>query len=133
MSQLIYVVDDDDRSRKLAVDVLSHGGHEVVGLPTGEAALERLGQQRPDLVLLDIQLPGINGLEVLAWIRQQPALAGLPVLAVTASVMPAQHGDLARAGFAMIIAKPLAIKQLIATVNQFLPACAPVPPADPAP
>jgi len=121
MTALIYVVDDDDRSRKLVMDVLGHLGHEVLGLPTGEMAIASLLTRRPDLVLLDIQLPGISGLEVLAWLRRQPGLATVPVLATTASVMSARHGALSRAGFAAVLAKPLTLKHLVATVAAHLP------------
>ncbi|HSI56901.1 MAG TPA: response regulator [Ideonella sp.] len=121
MTRLILVVDDDDRSRKLAADLLRHHGHTVVALADGEAALDYLGSTRPDLVLLDLQLPGCSGLDVLAWIQRQPALQAMPVLAMTASVMPSQHGDLAQRGFAAFLGKPLSIKGLAATVQACLP------------
>jgi len=122
MSALIVVVDDDERSRKLACDVLRHEGHSVVACNSGEEALVQVQAQRPDLMLLDIQMSGISGLDVLAWLRARPEYAGLPVIAMTASVKLAQED------FAAFLSKPLSIRNLVATVHRHLDP-AKVPPA----
>lgn len=114
MSALILVVDDDERSRRLAVDVLRHEGHIVVACVSGEEALEQIQAQRPDLVLLDIQMAGISGLDVLAWLRASAQYAGLPVIAMTASVKLAQED------FAAFLPKPLSIRHMVATVHRHL-------------
>jgi len=120
MDKLILVVDDDDRSRKLAADLLRHHGHQVVALRDGEAATAYLASHRVDLVLLDLQLPGISGLELLAWIQSQAGLRGVPVLAMTASVLPSQYGELSQRGFAAFLSKPLSIRMLAEVVHDCL-------------
>lgn len=107
MSARILVVEDDERSMRLVRRVLNLDGHEVVCAGTGAEAVRLMMQARPDLVLMDIQLPDANGVDLLAWIRRQPPLAGLPVVAMTASVMPADTGRVAEAGFDAMFRKPL--------------------------
>jgi CheY-like chemotaxis protein len=122
MSFKVHVIDDDERSRRLATDVLVAQGFEVHSAETGATARANLAAHEADLVLLDIQLPDTDGFELIAWIREQPALAGLPVVALTASVMPAYRGRLDSAGFSGFIAKPISsVRAFVQTVRGFLP------------
>ena len=81
---MIYYVEDDKNVRDLAVYALSHAGIEVEGLPDGEALRAACARRRPDVVVLDIMLPGADGLEILKRIRQTPGLSRVPVMMVTA-------------------------------------------------
>jgi DNA-binding response OmpR family regulator len=121
----ILVVEDDDKSRKLLVDVLGYHGFDVAAFPNGESALEDARATRPQAALLDIQLPGINGFDILAALRAGAAGVPLPVLAVTASVMDHDRRKILNAGFDAYIAKPVNIRELLDTLNALLPKDAP--------
>jgi CheY-like chemotaxis protein len=116
----ILVVEDDEKSRRLLVDVLGHHGYEVTAVETGELGLERSTFQLPDAVLLDIQLPGINGFEVLWRLRQLEGGRRVPILAVTASVMDHDRRRIMDAGFDAYVPKPVNIRELLRTLNGML-------------
>ena len=120
MPSRILVVEDDERSRRLLVDVLGHHGFEVVAVETGELGLERTLERLPDAVLLDIQLPGINGFEVLWKLRQVAGGRRVPILAVTASVMDHDRRKIMEAGFDAYVPKPVNIRELLRTLNEML-------------
>ena len=119
MRKRILVVEDDERSRRLLRDVLGHHGYEVAAVDSAEAALELAADMRPALALLDIQLPGLSGYELLPRLR---ALCGstLPALAVTASVMDADRRKIVEAGFNAYVAKPVNIRQLLDMIASML-------------
>jgi len=121
MNTTVHVIDDDDKSRKLLRDVLEHAGYTVVSAASGTEALTQLQAHAPALVLLDIQLPGLSGYEVLRWLRAQPGGATVPVFAVTASVMPAERSSMVAAGFTGYLPKPLSVRTLMQTVAAALP------------
>ncbi|GAA0742742.1 response regulator [Ideonella azotifigens] len=117
----LHVIDDDERSRKLASDVLAAAGFEVLQSGTAAAARDQLSAHGADLVLLDIQLPDEDGFKVIAWIREQPALKEVPVIALTASVMPAHRGRIEESGFNGFIAKPLSsVREFVLKVREHL-------------
>ena len=102
------------------MDVLGHHGFEVVAVETGEAGLARSGERLPDAALLDIQLPGINGFEVLWKLRQIAGGERVPILAVTASVMDHDRRKIMEAGFDAYVPKPVNIRELVKTLNGML-------------
>ena len=116
MKAHILVVDDDERSRRLACDVLVHQGHTVTRAGSGEEALMLARAGSYDLALLDIQLPGISGVDTFKALRVLPGWAKVPVIAMTASVMPDERSSLMQEGFDGFMAKPLAIKELVQRV-----------------
>lgn len=120
MPSRILVVEDDERSRRLLVDVLGHHGFEVTAVDSGELGLERSSGELPDAVLLDIQLPGINGFEVLWRMRQIAGGERVPILAVTASVMDHDRRKIMEAGFDAYVPKPVNIRELVKTLNAML-------------
>jgi two-component system cell cycle response regulator DivK len=120
MARRVLVVEDDEKSRKLLCDVLAYHGYEVVAAESGEQGLAEAIAQVPDAALLDIQLPGINGFEVLAALRAGHFGERLPVVAVTASVMDQDRRRMFSAGFDAYIAKPVNIRQLIDTLQRLL-------------
>jgi two-component system cell cycle response regulator DivK len=121
MPRRILVVEDDEKSRKLLVDVLGYHGFDVAAFANGESALEDARATKPQAALLDIQLPGISGFDILAALRAGAAGDHLPVLAVTASVMDHDRRKILDAGFDAYVAKPVNIRGLLDTLNALLP------------
>jgi two-component system cell cycle response regulator DivK len=121
----ILIVEDNDKNLKLARDVLEVKGYATLEARNAEDGLALVRERRPDLVLMDIHLPGMSGLEALAALRADPAVASIPVVAVTASVM---HHDVARitgAGFDGYVAKPISLATFLETVRSVLERTAP--------
>jgi CheY-like chemotaxis protein len=119
-NELILVVEDNDSSRKLVRDILRFRGYEIIEAETGEDGV-RLAQERlPSLVLMDIRLPGMDGIEALAQLRAEAATQMIPVLAMTASVMTEHRQKIMDAGFDAFQSKPIAVKEFIAAVEQLL-------------
>ena len=116
----ILIVEDNAKNMKLVRDVLQHHGHTTLEAETGEAGLNLVLKERPDLVLMDIQLPDIDGTTVLARIREDTSFDAMPVLAVSASVMPDEQQRIVRSGFDGFIAKPISIKPFLAAVPRAL-------------
>jgi two-component system cell cycle response regulator DivK len=116
----ILIVEDNAKNMKLVRDLLQHQGHQTLEAETGEVGLAMALRHRPDLVLMDIQLPDIDGTAVLARIREDTSLDAMPVLAVSASVMPDQQQRIVRSGFDGFIAKPISIKPFLSAVNKAL-------------
>lgn len=117
----ILLVEDNEKNLKLLRDILRHHGHDVLEAPNGLQGLAlALGPKRPDLVLLDIQLPDIDGITVLRRLREHPGLDSVPVLAISASVMPEEQHRITASGFDAFVAKPISLKPFLATVDHFL-------------
>jgi CheY-like chemotaxis protein len=106
-STVIHVIDDHELSRKHLRTVLAFHGYTVVMSANAEQGREQLLATLPDLVLLDLQMPGESGYGLLAWMRAQPALAAVPVICVTASVPQSERERVQAAGFAQFLAKPI--------------------------
>jgi two-component system cell cycle response regulator DivK len=119
-NELILIVEDDDNSRKLLRDTLQVMGYKTLEAPTGEAGLDLATTQRPALILMDIQLPGISGFDALARLRSDPRMRSIPVIAVTASVMSAQQNEVLRAGFDALESKPVSIGGLVRKMRALL-------------
>jgi two-component system cell cycle response regulator DivK len=119
-NELILIVEDDDNSRKLLRDTLQVMGYKTLEAPTGEAGLDLATSQRPALILMDIQLPGISGFDALARLRSDPRMRSIPVIAVTASVMSAQQNEVLRAGFDALESKPVSIGGLVRKMRALL-------------
>lgn len=103
----VHVVDDDALSRKHLRTVLTFHGYRVQASDSGAQARPLLLAQPPSVVLLDLQMPGESGYELLAWMRQQPTLAHIPAICVTASVPPSERERVQAAGFACFVPKPI--------------------------
>ena len=116
----ILVVEDNELNLKLVRDVLNHAGYEVVEARTGEQGVELAAECRPDLVLMDLQLPGIDGIEALRQLRASPWRQGVPVVAVTAFAMREDRERAVRAGFDGYMEKPFSIRELPGQVRRFL-------------
>ncbi|HET6754894.1 MAG TPA: response regulator [Jiangellaceae bacterium] len=116
----ILVVEDNDRNLKLVRDVLVFAGFEVLEAQTGEQGVAIAETNLPDLVLMDLQLPGIDGAEALRRLRDNPATAELPVVAVTAFAMKEDGERTRQAGFDGYITKPLSVRSLPDQVRNYL-------------
>jgi two-component system, cell cycle response regulator DivK len=118
--ELILVVEDNEKNRKLVRDVLTFKGYQIVEAETGEDGVRLAGERLPKLVLMDIQLPGIDGIEALRRLRADEATRAIPVLAVTASAMDRDRQKIMAAGFDGYQSKPLNIKEFVAAVEAIL-------------
>ena len=118
--ELILVVEDNDKNRKLVRDVLTAKGYRLVEAETGEDGERLARDEHPALVLMDIQLPGINGIEALRQLRADPATAGIPVIAVTASAMTQDRQKILAAGFDAYQSKPISIRPFLDLVREVL-------------
>ncbi len=116
----IVLVEDNEKNMKLARDLLVYKGHTVYEAKTGEAAVEATTPELPDLVLMDIQLPGIDGIEALRRIRTDGKAANIPVVALTASVMADDRERFDKAGFDGFIAKPIDVKSFATVVASLI-------------
>ena len=119
-NELILVVEDDEKSRKLVRDVLTFKGYEVIDAETGEEGVRLAQKRRPSLILMDIRLPGIDGIEALGQLRAEPATREIPVLAMTASVMNEDRQKVMDAGFDAFQSKPIKVKDFVTAVAQLL-------------
>ena len=116
----ILVVEDNPLNLKLVRDVLTAFEYDVVEAHSGEEGVELAGTCSPDLVLMDLQLPGIDGYEALGLLRQDPRLGSVPVVAVTAFAMKEDRERTAREGFDGYLGKPISVRALPEQVSQFL-------------
>ena len=119
-NELILVVEDDDKSRKLVRDLLTVKGYEIIEAETGEDGVRLASERRPGLVLMDIRLPGIDGIQALGLLRAEVVTREIPVMAMTASVMAGDRQRVLDAGFDAFQSKPLQIRDFVAAVEQLL-------------
>jgi len=117
---VILIVEDNDRNLKLVRDVLQVKGYTTLEAMTGEDGVKLALERKPDLVLMDIQLPGINGIEALHQIRANPETANIPIIAVTASVMQQDRKQITEAGFDAYVGKPINLKEFLDAVKRAL-------------
>jgi two-component system cell cycle response regulator DivK len=116
----ILIVEDNEKNMKLVRDILRHNGHETIEAPTGGEGVRLASEKKPDLILMDIQLPDIDGIEALRRIRQDATLDAVAVIAVSASVMPDDQQKIVTSGFDAFVTKPINLKQFLDTVKRFL-------------
>jgi len=115
----ILVVEDNEKNMKLFRDVLHASGYRTLEAATGERAVELVFEHRPDLVLMDIQLPDIDGIEALSRLRADDRTASVPVLALTAQAMEGDRERFLAAGFDGYLSKPVDIAEFVATVKRY--------------
>ena len=115
----ILVVEDNERNMKLLRDVLQTAGYRTLEVTTGGRAVELATKHAPDLVLMDIRLPDMSGLEVLGRLRADERTASIPVLAVTAQAMQGDRERFLAEGFDGYLSKPVDIRELVETVRRY--------------
>ena len=118
-SRQILVVEDNERNMRLFCDVLQASGYRTLEATTGESAVEVALEHQPDLVLMDLQLPDIDGVEALARLRADERSASLPILALTAQAMEGDRERFLAAGFDGYLSKPVDISEFVATVKRY--------------
>ncbi len=119
-NKLILIVEDDANSRKLVRDVLQVKGYRTIESETAEEGIRLAKEQQPALILMDIQLPGISGIDALQVLRADPDTKAIPVIAVTASVMTAQQENVLEAGFDGFERKPISIATLLKKIQNLV-------------
>jgi two-component system, cell cycle response regulator DivK len=118
--ELILIVEDNDKNRKLVRDVLAHEGYRLLETDNGEEAVRLAQAERPALVLMDIQLPGIDGIEALRRLRADAGTRAIPIIAVTASAMTQDRTTIMAAGFDGYQSKPISVRPFLAAVREAL-------------
>ena len=117
-NELILIVEDNEKNRKLARDVLQFKGYRIIEAETGEVGVALALEHKPDLILMDYELPGIDGIEAFRRIRNASATAHIPIVAVTASAMPEEARKMKEAGFDGFQTKPINVKEFLQAVAE---------------
>jgi two-component system cell cycle response regulator DivK len=120
MAKTVLIVEDNELNMKLFHDLLEAHGYSTVGTRSGVEALDLARKHRPDLILMDIQLPEVSGLEVTKWLKDEDALRHIPVVAVTAFAMKGDEERILAGGCEAYLSKPISVAKFIETVRQFL-------------
>ena len=118
--ELILIVEDHEKNRKLVRDVLQAKGYQTLETEPGEEGVRVARESRPALILMDIQLPGIDGIEAFRRLRADPETRGIPVIAVTASAMTHNRQQIMAAGFDGYQSKPIHVREFLDAVRQVL-------------
>lgn len=119
-NELILIIEDNEKNRKLVRDVLQHKGYKTLEAETAEEGIRLAQESVPALVLMDIQLPGINGIEALGRLRADARTKKIPVIAVTASAMTHDRAKIMAAGFDGYQSKPINVKEFLVAVREML-------------
>jgi two-component system cell cycle response regulator DivK len=120
MAKTVLIVEDNELNMKLFRDLLEAHGYRTVGTSNGFEALDLVRSLRPDLILMDIQLPQVSGLEVTGWIKNDPAISMIPVVAVTAFAMKGDEERIREGGCEAYLSKPISVGKFIETVRRFI-------------
>lgn len=121
----ILIIEDNEANMKLACLLLQNAGHDALSAVDAETGLTLARTERPDLILMDIQLPGMDGLTATKLLKADPGTAAIPVIALTAMAMKEDRDKTRMAGCDAYIAKPLRYKELFAAIDQLLARTAP--------
>jgi two-component system cell cycle response regulator DivK len=120
MPKTVLVVEDNELNMKLFHDLLDAHGYRTLQTRNGVEALELAREHRPDLILMDIQLPEVSGLEVTKWLKEDDNLREIPVIAVTAFAMKGDEERIREGGCEAYISKPISVTMFLDTVKQFI-------------
>ena len=121
MGKRILVIEDQEDNRRILRDLLTSVGYEIIEAVTGEEGVALAETGRPDLILMDIQLPGIDGYEATRRIKAIPALRSIPVIAVTSYALSGDDVKAKEAGCTDYVPKPFSPRALLATIRKYLP------------
>ena len=120
MPKTVLIVEDNELNMKLFHDLLEAHGYSTLQTRDGMEALKLAREHQPDLILMDIQLPEVSGLEITKWIKQDDSLRSIPVVAVTAFAMKGDEEKIRNGGCEAYIAKPISVQKFMETVEKFL-------------
>src|SRR3954471_15872325 len=121
MSKRILVVEDQEDNRRIVHDLLTASGYELIEATTGEDGLKQAAVEKPDLILMDIQLPGMDGYEVTRRIKANPQLAHIPIMVWTSYALRGGDKKACEAGCNGYVTKPYSPRVLLAKIREFLP------------
>jgi len=119
-NELILIIEDDEKNRKLVRDLLQFSGYRTLEAVSGEDGVTLAAEHKPDLILMDYQLPGIDGIEAFRRIRDASGTAHIPIVAITASAMPEEARKIKEAGFDDFQTKPINVKEFLQAVVDLL-------------
>ena len=119
-SKTILVVEDNELNMKLVKGLIKIGKHRMLEAPDAESGIQLIREQRPDLVLMDIQLPGMDGLSATKIVKEDPALKDIPIVALTSYAMQGDEEKALEAGCTGYIAKPIDTRKFLETISQYL-------------
>ena len=120
MQKTVLVVEDNELNMKLFNDLLEANGYQVIQTRDGLSALDLARKHRPDLILMDIQLPEVSGIEVTKWLKEDDALRHIPVIAVTAFAMKGDEQKIREGGCEAYISKPISVVSFLQTIDSYL-------------
>ena len=120
MSKTVLIVEDNELNMKLFHDLLVAHGYSTVQTRSGKDVLELARAEKPDLILMDIQLPEVSGLDVTKWLKSDDELKHIPVIAVTAFAMKGDEQKIREGGCEDYISKPISVMHFIETINKYL-------------
>ena len=120
MTKKILVVEDQEDNRQILRDLLGSTDYQMVEAENGQEALEAVAKHKPDLILMDIQLPEVSGLEVTKWLKEDDDLHVIPVIAVTAFAMKGDEERIRQGGCEAYVSKPISVPKFIETIKTYL-------------
>ena len=121
MSKRILVVEDQEDNRQILRDLLSHSGYDMIEAENGELALTQAAKHHPDLILMDIQLPVLDGYEATRRLKADPKLKAIPIIVITSYALSGDEQKARAAGCDAYVAKPYSPRALLAKIREFLP------------
>lgn len=128
MKKTVLIVEDNELNMKLFNDLLEANGNATLRTRSGVEAVSLARDHRPDLILMDIQLPEVSGLEVTRWLKEDRDLKHIPVIAITAFAMKGDEEKIRQGGCEAYLSKPISVAKFLETVNAFLSAPRQEPP-----
>ena len=120
MTKTVLIVEDNELNMKLFNDLVETRGCAIIQTRSGVEAVDLARKHRPDLILMDIQLPEVSGLEVTKWLKEDDSLSDIPVVAVTAFAMKGDEERIRQGGCEAYISKPISVPMFLGTVRQFI-------------
>ncbi len=121
MSKRVLVIEDQEDNRRIVRDLLTSAGYDMIEAATGEEGLTLAAANPPDLILMDIQLPGMDGYETTRRLRANPALRRIPIIAVTSYALSGDDAKALEAGCDAYVTKPFSPRALLAKIREYLP------------
>ncbi len=120
MAKTVLIVEDNELNMKLFNDLLEAHGYQTLKTANGVEAVELARSKKPDLILMDIQLPEISGLEITRWLKADDELKSIPVIAITAFAMKGDEERIREGGCEAYLSKPISVVKFVETVRNFL-------------
>jgi two-component system, cell cycle response regulator DivK len=120
MSKQVLIVEDNELNMKLFNDLLEANGYRTIQTRNGVEAIELVRAHRPDLILMDIQLPEVSGLDVIQWLKKDETLKDIPVVAITAFAMKGDEEKIRQSGCEAYLSKPISVVKFLETVRTYL-------------